>query len=354
MNLQEFKQEFDKHLFLFVDRKIAEYQQIALDEELQSVFNHLRVYMQGGKRLRPYGVYVGFLAADREFSHSEWLVCVALELVHVLALIHDDVIDKAHDRRGVATLHEFMYLNTPSFNRGDKTHMANSQAVLVGDIVFAAAFQALRESQTSQEIQSKVHQLLDEVIIGQMIDVQMMFQNHVSKEKIIRKSKYKTALYTFARPFEVGALLAGVSETVQRDLGLLGEMLGTVYQIQDDYLDMFGSHDILQKEILNDIREGQHTLVTHYFFEQASEDDAKRLRQYMGTDISPEDAKDIIAMFDSYGVREKVSADIYTYFSDIKKTLQKSSVSAETSTAIMNIVYLLEQRMNQYDLTANA
>lgn len=343
MNIQEFKQEFDKHLFSFVDVKIAEYKKISKNKEIKSIFSHLKVYIKGGKRLRPYGAYLGFLESGKELTNKEWSVFVALELIHVLALIHDDIMDKAQDRRGVETIHTNIAQNL-DIAHGDVVHFSNSQAILVGDLVFAAAFQVLRRSDVSLDIQEKIHQLLDEVIIGQMIDVRLAHVAHVSKSEILTKSKYKTALYTFARPFEVGALLGGVSSHKIEEFAKIGELLGLTYQIQDDYLDVFGSQDSLQKELLNDIREGQQTLVTYYFSELADAVQKKEFEKYFAQSFPKSAVEKIISLLDSVGVKDRVSKELGSYFKKTKQAVQESSLSEKTKECIEDLIAQLQKR----------
>lgn len=343
MNLQEFKKEFDLHFLGFVKEKIKDYKKLAKDKEMRAFFSHLEVYIKGGKRLRPYGAYLGFVESGKKPTQKEWLVFISLELIHVLALIHDDIIDKAEDRRGVETINAFIE-NNCTLVRGDSKHFANSQAVLVGDIVFAAAFQALRCADVSVSIQDKIHQLLDEVIIGQMIDVRLAHVGVATKAEILTKSKYKTALYTFARPFEIGAMLGGLSEKKTQDFVQIGELLGLTYQIQDDYLDVFGSRDVLQKELLNDIREGQQTLVTHYFFQSATPEEKQLFEKYFGKSFSKQQVKNIIELFDTTGVKTKVYKELESYFKKTKQAIHNSSLSSHSKESIENLIALLEKR----------
>lgn len=343
MNIQEFKQEFDKHLFLFVDKKLAEYKKISKNKEIKSIFSHVKTYIQGGKRLRPYGAYLGFVESGKKLTSKEWSVFVALELIHVLALIHDDIMDKAHDRRGIETIHTHI-ARTVDIVRGDKVHFSNSQAILVGDIIFASAFQILRQSGASMEIQEKIHQLLDEVIIGQMIDVRLAHVGIATRDEIMTKSKYKTALYTFARPFELGAMLGGLSSKKLKEFVQIGEILGLTYQTQDDYLDIFGSKDILQKELLNDIREGQQTLVTHHFFQSATLEQKQIFEKYFGTSFSSQAKKQIVILLQESGAQEKSLRDLQNYFKKTRKELYESSLSKKTKENIEHLIVLLEKR----------
>lgn len=343
MNLAEFRQEFDKHFFMFVDKKISDYNTLTDETTFRSLFSYLKTYIEGGKRLRPYAAYLAFSESEKEVTDKEWLVFIALELIHVLALIHDDIIDKATKRRGIDSVHVFIQKNFQTV-RGDGDHFANSQALLVGDLIFSSAFQALYNSGISSDVSTTIHKMLDEVILGQMIDVDLAYGEIASKSKIITKSKYKTALYTFARPFEVGCLLGGVSFSVQRDFFRTGELIGLTYQMQDDYLDVFDTKDVLQKEIMNDIKEGQQTLVTYYFFEKASQEQRSRFLEYFGVDFSASHAQDILHLFKELDIQKDVKKELDQLFTDTKESLDHSGFSEKTKKSLVELITILEKR----------
>jgi geranylgeranyl pyrophosphate synthase len=337
MTLQEFKKEFDIHFFAFAKKKIQEYKTIAKDKETRSFFSHLEKYIKGGKRLRPYAAYLGFSESKKKLSQKEWLVFVSLELIHVLALIHDDVIDRATDRRGLDTMNTFIQKSS-NILRGDKVHFASSQAI------FAAAFQALRESGASEQVQYKIQQLLDEVILGQMIDVKLAHSDFVNRAQIVTKSKYKTALYTFARPLEVGAILGVVSTKKQQDFYTIGESFGLTYQLQDDYLDIFGNKTSLQKELMNDIKEGQQTLVTESFFRKANTKQRKEFLQYFGSNFSKKDAYQVLKLLKDLEVDTEVYSKLAKSFTSTKNKIASSSLSKQSRDRLNKLVDLLEAR----------
>jgi geranylgeranyl diphosphate synthase type I len=343
MTIQEFSKKFDTHLFSFLEEKLKHYKKLLQDKDLETFISHIEDYTRGGKRLRPYGAYIGLMEAGKRTNPSDWMVMVSLELIHVLALVHDDIIDKADDRRGVVSLHTYA-AQQASLVRGDRVHYGNSQAILVGDLVFSAAFEALSRAKASSFVQKTVHELLDEVILGQMIDVKLAYSETASKNLILRKSKYKTALYTFARPFEIGARLAKLSPKKQTELFQIGELLGVTYQIQDDLLDVFGNEKILQKQIMNDIREGQQTLLTDYFWNHANENQKQLFSQYFGNRFSSKEIPAIQNILREVGVEQYLRKELAKYFSKTKKAIDFSSLSKETQARLMVLVESLEKR----------
>jgi len=343
MNLKEFRQKFDKRFFMFVDEKISDYNTLTDEKSFKSLFSYLKNYIKGGKRLRPYAAYVAFSESGKKLTDKEWLVFISLELIHVLALIHDDIIDKAAKRRGVDSVHVFIQKN---FNivRGNAKHFSNSQALLVGDLIFSSAFQALCRAGVSGEVSSTVYKMLDEVILGQMIDVDLAYGDVAPRSKIITKSKYKTALYTFARPFEIGCLLGNISPVTQSNFFEIGELIGLTYQTQDDYLDVFDTRNILQKELMNDIKEGQQTLITYHFFEKASQEQRSKFLQYFGHNFSTLHVQEILGLFKELNIQENVKKELDQLFKDTKKNLSNSDFSEKTKKSLLELIITLEKR----------
>jgi geranylgeranyl pyrophosphate synthase len=344
MNLQEFSKEFDKYLFRFIKQKIKKYKKLAKDKDIENFICHIEKYLKNGKRLRPYGVYLTFSESKKALKERDWMVMLCVELIHALALIHDDIIDRAVSRRGVASINGFIQ-NQASFARGDKNHYANSQAILIGDLLYAAAFEILFEAKTQQKVHNSIVELLDEVIVGQMIDVKLAYTERASKHLILRKTKYKTAFYTFARPFEIGSILGGLSTQKQKEFFNIGEKMGILYQLQDDYLDVFGDEKILKKEGMNDIREGQQTLLTDYFFSHANEEQKILFNNFLGKNFLPKHSVTIRNLLQEVGTGEYILKEIKVSTKKIETLISKSTANAKTKASLLSLIAMLGARI---------
>ena len=118
-----------------------------------------------------------------------------------MALIHDDIIDESEKRHNVATMHTYIANSLG----GGKEQVAEGQAILIGDLLLSWVYELGNKhyrfsEQLLEEARKNVHAMIEEVILGQMIDVQMMAGLSTSKEMIEKKNMYKTASYTFTRP----------------------------------------------------------------------------------------------------------------------------------------------------------
>ena len=134
MKLKEFIVEFDKHFQSFL---------LSKEEECEKVIGQRRIYVDHikevclhGKRIRPYNAYT-FFHGYSEQQDNIMNFLLSFELLHTMALIHDDWIDHGMLRRSVPTCH--VYYNTLINNK----HLADSQAILVGDLCFGWAYEVL-------------------------------------------------------------------------------------------------------------------------------------------------------------------------------------------------------------------
>ena len=172
-----------------------------------------------GKMLRPAFVLLAsrFGAPDRGRIIR---IGAAVEMLHMATLVHDDIIDGAPFRRGVATLNAA---------RGPRT------AVLVGDWLFASCFSLIADIARTENARALSHMVarICASEIGQSSD---RFVVHTSRRRYLRRITGKTAAL-FALSFYVGAVESGCSEEVNSILRRLGYCVGMCFQIVDDILD---------------------------------------------------------------------------------------------------------------------
>jgi octaprenyl-diphosphate synthase len=183
----------------------------------------------GGKRLRPLLV---FLAASGPPSVAAG---VAVELVHMASLVHDDLIDRAALRRGHATAW--------------RTH-GSVGARATGDYLFARAFSELAASDDAEGVQILADAALA-LVRGEALQHAQTHRPETTVDEYLHRCSLKTA-----ELFRAACLLAG------RDprLGEFGHALGMAFQITDDILDCTGSTFETGKVAGNDLREGTPTL----------------------------------------------------------------------------------------------
>lgn len=196
----------------------------------------------GGKRLRPLlCVAAARLAGTTNVHHQK--LSAAVEFIHTATLLHDDVVDSSQLRRGKVAAH--LIWGAPS-------------SVLVGDFLFARAFELMVETDSLQAlgILSKASGVIAE---GEVLQLMKAYDVNLTEETYIDIISAKTAAL-FAAASESGAVAAGASPARQQALRDYGLNLGLAFQIQDDALDYGGTAQSLGKNAGDDFAEGKATL----------------------------------------------------------------------------------------------
>ncbi|MGA2952405.1 MAG: polyprenyl synthetase family protein [Caulobacteraceae bacterium] len=196
----------------------------------------------GGKRLRPLlTVAASRLAGGR--GESALKLAAAVEFIHTATLLHDDVVDASQLRRGRTAAH--LIWGAP-------------QAVLVGDFLFARAFELMVETGVMRalEILARASRVIAE---GEVLQLTRAHDLHLDQAVYLEIITAKTAAL-FAAAAEAGAVSAGVSEARSDALRDFGLNLGLAFQLADDALDYGGATETLGKNAGDDFREGKATL----------------------------------------------------------------------------------------------
>lgn len=203
-----------------------------------------------GKRLRPALV---LLCGSFAGEHSERLtrVATAVELIHMATLVHDDIIDDAALRRGVASARD---------------RFGDPVAVLAGDFLFAKAFQ-LFASVNDPRVVNEAAEVVGVMCSGEI--QQQLDQGRVASEsEYFARIEAKTARFIEAS-CRLGAMAAGLERSAEDLLARFGHDMGMAFQVIDDVLDW--SEDGLQlgKSVGEDIAQGVYTLPLIYALQQA-------------------------------------------------------------------------------------
>lgn len=288
MNPTAFKKGFDRDFQAFISAKVRSMGGLVKnDNVLAYVRAGEKVAISGGKRARPMMAEMVYEALGGKDKKAARQLGIGLELFHLFCLFHDDVIDGGQTRHGELTVHKSVFKNLKTGKRrGNLAHHANGQAVLVGDLFFGWAYECITSAAASVKNGSDVlavfAKMIDEVIAGQMLDVDFMSQAKVSLENVGRKNLLKTATYSFVRPLELGITLAGGEKKLMREVSHFAAALGTAFQLQDDLMDVFADPKITGKPAMADIEDGAHTPLSAFVLAEASKKEQKIFLQFFG------------------------------------------------------------------------
>jgi geranylgeranyl diphosphate synthase, type I len=302
-----FKAAFDATLEHYIEARAARYGEQFNNTSLHALFAHLSAVCSGGKRLRPFMVFRLYQESHPEATIDDIKeVLLAVELFHIFCLIHDDIMDEAPMRHSVATLHHFasteVYKDAP--RTGSVRRAGESHGILIGDLVFNLVMGLLEEARDRNlphmtEVRRLFHTLVEEVCLGQMLDIDFTVRTAVDENEVLLKNQFKTARYSFVRPLQIGATLAGRPELLPAGEAF-GLALGQLYQIQDDLLDIMGDSKETKKDTMTDITQNQHTVLTAFVRTQGGEA-AALLESLVGTVLSDDDKVALRSMFEASG-----------------------------------------------------
>ncbi|PIB93188.1 farnesyltranstransferase [Caulobacter sp. FWC2] len=196
----------------------------------------------GGKRLRPLLTVAAARLAESDNDHCLKLAA-AVEFIHTATLLHDDVVDGSQLRRGKVAAHLIW---------------GAAQSVLVGDFLFARAFELMVETNSMKalEILARASRVIAE---GEVLQLMRSHDLNLSQAVYLEIIQAKTA-ELFAAASEAGAVSAGVDAAKTDALKAYGLNLGLAFQLVDDALDYGGTTETLGKNAGDDFREGKATL----------------------------------------------------------------------------------------------
>jgi geranylgeranyl pyrophosphate synthase len=198
-----------------------------------------RLVHAGGKRTRPACCYWGYRAAGGEEGEPIVRAAAALELLHTMALIHDDLMDGSVSRRGVPT--SASHLAGVSADLGlrvDPASFGRSAAMLAGDLAAVLADRLLLESGFEPDKLARAlepyHAMREAMAAGQVLDIAGLASDPDLTGVVAR---LKGGAYSVEGPLLVGAALAGGKDEVVIPLAAFGSALGEAFQLRDDLVD---------------------------------------------------------------------------------------------------------------------
>lgn len=243
----------------------------------------------GGKRVRP----LLCLLACRLYSDNiatALPIARALEVFHNFTLLHDDLMDKSPIRRGQPTVYRKWNDNT---------------AILSGDAMSIEAYRSLEGIENPQllfKVLPFFNKMAIEICKGQQYDMDFEEREHVSVAEYIEMIRLKTAVLLGAA-LRLGALAAGAYDSDAQILDEVGQALGLAFQIQDDYLDVYGDEKTFGKPIGGDIMNGKKTLMLLYTQAKLEREDRAELDRLMqlGQEYKEERISGVRRLYDKAG-----------------------------------------------------
>lgn len=305
---------------------------LAYDRQPQGLYAPIKYELSlGGKRLRPvlmlltYNMY-------KEDVENIMMQALGLEIYHNFTLLHDDVMDRADMRRGKPCVHKVWNDNT---------------AILSGDTMIVDSFIRMLQCDPAHlpDVMDVFSRTALEISEGQQYDMEFESRNDVKEEEYLEMIRLKTSVL-LACAVKIGALLG---DATNEDAALLydfGEKIGLAFQLQDDYLDVYGDFAVFGKRIGGDILCNKKTYLLIKAFEHANEGQRKELESWVSrTEYAPQEKIDAVTrLYNEIGVRELCDQKINMFFQLAEQSLQKVSLPWEKKSQLWNYALQLMSR----------
>lgn len=279
------------------------------------------VLSMGGKRIRPTLMLLAYNLFKDDPEKILSSAC-ALETYHNYTLLHDDLMDNADVRRGQPTVHKKWNANL---------------AVLSGDSMLVLAYQRMTECDSHlAEVLRLFTETALEIGEGQQMDMEFETRNDVREEEYVEMIRLKTSVL-LACAMKIGALLADAPADDADNLYRFGEKIGLAFQLQDDYLDVYGDPAVFGKAIGGDIVSNKKTYMLINAFNRADNAQRAELERWIrATDFDrQEKVKAVTGLYDEMGIDRLAQQKIAGYFNESKTYLDRVGVSDERKSELM-------------------
>lgn len=285
--------------------------------EPQSLYEPVKYALSmGGKRIRPSLMLMAY-NMFKDDPESILPTACAIETYHNYTLLHDDLMDNAAMRRGMPTVHVKWDANT---------------AILSGDSMLVLAFQ--RMMQCAPDKLKPVLDLFTETSLeigeGQQYDMDFESRTDVTEDEYIEMIRLKTSVL-LACSLKLGAIQAGAPAADADNLYKFGELMGLAFQLQDDYLDVYGDPAVFGKAIGGDILCNKKTYMLINAYNRAGDDMRGELTRWVtAEEFDPaEKIAAVTTIYDKVGIKELAEQKINYYFDQSRKYLAAVNVPDE-------------------------
>ena len=309
-------------------------ERLPYDRRPSTLYDPIRYVLSlGGKRIRPV---LMLLAYNMYKDHPEDIMmpAVAIETYHNYTLLHDDLMDNADMRRGHLTVHKKWDANT---------------AILSGDSMLVVAYQ--RMAQCPVDKLKPVLDLFTETALeigeGQQYDMDFENRTDVTEDEYIEMIRLKTSVL-LACALKIGAILGDAPAEDADNLYKFGEQIGLAFQLQDDYLDVYGDPAVFGKKIGGDITSNKKTYMLINACLKANDSQREELMKWVKAEQFDRDEKvaAVTRLYDEIGIRELCEEKISQYFAEGKKYLKKVNLPEEKKEQL--IVFTAQLMKREY------
>lgn len=286
----------------------------------------------GGKRIRPVLMLMAY-HLYKEDVDSILPQAVGLETYHNHTLLHDDVMDKADMRRGKPTVHNVWNENT---------------AILSGDAMLILAYRLMSDCPVD-----KLKEVLDiftattmEICEGQQWDMEFEHRSDVTVDEYIEMIRLKTSVL-LAAALKIGACMADAPADDQDKLYEFGVKMGLAFQLQDDYLDVYGDPKVFGKNIGGDILCNKKTYMLITALALADEAQREELEHWLSMSDEGQSEEKIAAvtrLYNNIGIGPLCMEKVDAYYKEGLEALDAVALPEEKKDELRSFACRLMNR----------
>jgi geranylgeranyl diphosphate synthase type I len=270
-------------------------------------------------------------------------VGAALELLHIFALIHDDVMDESASRRGQPSVHaQAARLHQASGATGDPARFGESIAMLVGDLAHAEADHLAAALPT--EMRQIWRVLVVELVCGQRRDLTGSVAGRRDLGHARQVARMKSGSYTVERPLQLGAVAAGAPGRVRSSLATYGREVGEAFALRDDLLGVWGDPELTGKPAGDDLVSGKPTVIVSLAAERVG-DSVRPVLERAGTpELTEADIALLQTALADCGVVEAVETMISTHLDTALSALDETALHPEGIAGLTQMAHQIAWR----------
>lgn len=285
--LENYKKLIDSDIQNYCNKVIEQTNSNFGEYPTEAVRAYCSLLNRGGKRIRGALTITAYKMLGGADEHVALQAARAIEMLHAYILMADDIQDRSESRRGGPTAHIMLkQYHEQNILRGDSQHFGES--IAINGLLFGAhsALNVIAELDVPADRKLQAIKNVNRHFIGtahgQSLDIFNEVLLNVDEEAVDKVLLWKTAYYTFMNPLQLGAILAGASESDLQQLEDFSLSAGRAFQITDDILGVYGDEQTSGKSPMDDLKEGKMTLLTVKALELAAQPESDYLQQMLG------------------------------------------------------------------------
>lgn len=301
----------------------------------------------GGKMIRPQMAHWGWVCAGAPPEVHDQVVDLgaAIELLHLFALIHDDVMDRSELRRGQATTHALARrAHERAQGLGDSTAFGDAIAILAGDLVHAEAAHLV--AGLPRPVRDAWRTMMVELVLGQRRDLTGAALGRRDLAHALEVARLKSGAYTVSGPLRMGAILAGGDAEMIGALERYAWHVGEAFGLRDDLLGMWGDPAHTGKSVDDDLSAGKATVLLALAHDLLSEAGQDLLARAGSSDLDHDGLVQLRDEMARCGVRKAVEQMVTDEVALACAQLDTRSISPEGRAGLSDLAHRIAWRQS--------